>query len=85
MRATGFRWDSEEDMKCLLLNLLLFTVWSGAAQPIFIPFKGEREIMPAHETRSSGMTGLKKCGDFFLYEEYKDEKIVRFQVPERSG
>ena len=72
-------------MKCLLPSLLLVTVWSAAAQYIFIPFKGEREIMPTHETRASGMTGPKKCGAFFLYEEYKDQKIVRFQVPERAG
>ncbi|MDQ4121133.1 MAG: hypothetical protein M3209_06780 [Acidobacteriota bacterium] len=72
-------------MRIFLLALLLFASYNVvSAQPIFRPFKGEREIRKVRDINKEEIDITKKgdlCGEYFLYQVIGDQKIVSFQVP----
>ena len=74
-------------MRIAIFCLLLFAIYNSvSAQPIFIPFKGERQIQKANEMKNEVPEISIPCGDYFWYEVIKDsdgklQKIIRFKVP----
>ena len=72
-------------MKVLLLSLPLSILFcTEPAQNIFRPFKGQREITKVRDIKPEEVDIAnmgEACGDYFLYQEIKDEKIISFKVP----
>lgn len=91
-------------MKILALGLLLL-VWHSASStqfhvfaaghlqiPTVLFFKGEREIRKIDEIADKAAIANNRvpCGEYFLYQEVADQKVLTFQVPiseqeQRSG
>ncbi len=79
-------------MRILLLSLLFFSFQVMVyAQPIHVPFKGEKEIIKINDIKENlkrlGVNGNgyidrlgNKCGDYFLYQKIRDQKIISFGV-----
>src|SRR5215471_5148559 len=72
-------------MRILPLGLLLFILCSTvSAQPIFIPFKGEREILKIEDIKNIDIAKMgKRCGNYFLYERIADQRVISFEAPNR--
>jgi hypothetical protein len=79
-------------MRILLLSLLFFAFQVVVyAQPIHVPFKGEKEIIKIEDIKEDlkrlgvnengyiDRLGI-KCGDYFLYQKIRDQKIISFGV-----
>ena len=79
-------------MRILLLGILLFAFQVVVyAQPIHVPFKGEKEIIKIKDINEDlKRLGINengyidrignKCGDYFLYQKIRDQKIISFGV-----
>ena len=65
------------------LSLVLFVAYcSISAQPIYRPFSGERGIEMLRDIPEKGQfsRGREPCGDYFLFQQIGDEKILIFKV-----
>jgi hypothetical protein len=81
----------------LLLLCMLFSIYYGSAQaqPIFLGFEGERQIVRSADIKIKDLDikkGKTQCGDYFLYQDIqgsdnKFQHVVTFMVnlPERKS
>ncbi|MBA3601855.1 MAG: hypothetical protein H0W45_11615 [Acidobacteria bacterium] len=79
-------------MRILLLGLLFFAFQVLVyAQPMIVPFKREKEVIKIKDINEDlKRLGINengyidrignKCGDYFLYQEIRDQKIISFGV-----
>ncbi len=77
-------------MRILLLSLLFFAFQVVVyAQPIHVLLKGEKEIIKIKDIKKNlKRLGVNengnidrlgnKCGDYFLYQKIRDQKIMRW-------
>jgi hypothetical protein len=65
------------------LSFVLFVGYSSIpAQPIYRPFSGERgiEMLDDIVEKDQFSRGREPCGDYFLFQQIGDEKILTFKV-----
>ena len=69
-------------MRGLFLGSLLFFAFYGAsaAQSIFLPFKGQRELKKVKNMKTDLSRVGKPCGDYFTYEAVRDQRVLSFEV-----
>jgi hypothetical protein len=61
--------------------LILIVLSSLIAQPIFIPFKGERELLKLSNWTDTEIANKgQRCGDYFLYEVVADQHLVTLKA-----
>ena len=67
-----------------VLSLALLVAYSSlSAQPIYRPFSGERGIEMVRDIAEKELISRmgEPCGEYFLFEEIGEQKVLTFKVP----